>query len=231
MQLNCNIAGDLLPLYLEDMCSDDSKAALEEHLQECPACREKLARMKSSEIIPQMKKQKNRVPIADYTKKVKRHRIQVGICAAFICTAASCLLALCFLVIADMRRLANPTIFDQEAGVYDLTAAELETTAAEMGEYILLTNTQRIQVSISKDIDFDGEIILWNATNKDAPIEIGYGHVDAGNRICIFSHRSASQRYMVTCGGEEQTAVTISDGRIVSFWHSLGNVLKEMTGI
>ena len=231
MQLNCNIAGDLLPLYLEDMCSDDSKAALEEHLQECPACREKLARMKSSEIIPQMKKQKNRVPIADYTKKVKRHRIQVGICAAFICTAASCLLALCFLVIADMRRLANPTIFDQEAGVYDLTAAELETTAAEMGEYILFTNTQRIQVSISKDIDFDGEIILWNATNKDAPIEIGYGHVDAGNRICIFSNLSASQRYMVTCGGEEQTAVTISDGRIVSFWHSLGNVLKEMTGI
>lgn len=231
MQLNCNIAEDLLPLYLENMCSDDSKTALEEHLQECPACREKLARMKSDEIIPQMKKQKSKVPIADYTKKVKRHRIQVGVFVAFICATASCLLALCFLVIADMHRQANPTIFDKEAGVYDLTAAELETTAAEMGEHILFTNTQRIQVSISKNIDFDGEIILWNATNKDAPVEIGYGHVDAGNRICIFSNLSASQRYMVTCDGDEQTAITISDGRIVNFWYSLGNVLKEMTGI
>lgn len=231
MQLNCNIAEDLLPLYLENMCSDDSKTALEEHIQKCPACREKLAKMKSNEIIPQMKRQKNKVPITDYTKKIKRHRIQVGVFAALIGTVASCLLALCFLVIADMHRLANPRIFDKEAGVYDLTAAELETTAAETGEYILFTNTQRIQVSISKDSDFNGEIILWNATNKDTPVEIGYGHLDSGNPVCIFSNLSAAQRYRVTCGGEEQTVITISDGRIVSFWHSLGNVLREITGI
>ena len=33
MKLNCNIVDDLLPLYLEDICSEDSKAALEKHLQ------------------------------------------------------------------------------------------------------------------------------------------------------------------------------------------------------
>ena len=30
MNLNCGIAEDLLPLYLEDGCSQDSRAALEE---------------------------------------------------------------------------------------------------------------------------------------------------------------------------------------------------------
>ena len=130
-----------------------------------------------------------------------------------------------------MHRQANPTIFYKEAGGYDLTAAELETTAAEVGEYILFTNTQRIQVSIPKNIDFDGEIILWNATNKDTPVEIGYGHVDSDDKSCVFSNLSAAQRYMVTCGGDEQISITISDGRIVSFWYSLRNVLKEIIGI
>lgn len=39
MSFICSVVEDLLPLYLEDMCSDDSKAAIEKHLQECPACR------------------------------------------------------------------------------------------------------------------------------------------------------------------------------------------------
>ena len=230
MKLNCNIVDDLLPLYLEDMCSKDSKAALEEHLQECPACREKSARMKNSDIIPQVKKQESKFPIADYAKKVKHHRIRVGLFAALISAMAACILALCFLAIYDMHRQANPTIFHVETGVYDLTAAELKTTAAEVGEYILFTNTERIQVGIQKNVDFDGEIILWNAANKDDPDAIRYGHVDSGNNTCVFTGLSAAQRYMVTCGGDEQTAITISDGRVISFWNSLMNVLGEMTG-
>ena len=225
MKFNCSIVEDLLPLYLEDMCSEDSKAALEEHLQECPACREKLARMKNSDIIPQVKKHESKFPITDYAKKVKRHRIRVGLFVAFISMMAACILALCFLTISDMHRQANPTIFHVEAGVHDLTAAELETTASEVGEYILFTNTQRIKVSIPKGTNLDGEILLWNAADKDTPIL--HGHVDSNNNTCTFTGLSATQRYMVTWGGDEQIAITISDGRIVSFWNSLMNVLND----
>ena len=229
MKFRCSIIDDLLPLYLEDMCSEDTKAAIEEHLQECPACQEKLARMKNSDIIPQVKKQESRFPIADYAKKVKRYRIRVGLLVAFISMMAACILALCLLTISDMRRQANPSIINVEAEVYNLTAAELETTTAEVGKYVLYTNTQRIQVSIQKNVDFDGEIILWNATNKDDPVEIGYGHVDLGDNTCVFANLSAAQRYMVTCDGGEQIAITISDGRIVSFWNSLMNVFNEFS--
>ena len=230
MKFNCSIVEDLLPLYLEDMCSEDSKAALEEHLKECPACREKLARMKNSEIIPQMNKQESKIPITDYAKKVKRHRIRVGVFVALISTMAACLLALCFLTISDMHRQANPTIFFEEVGVYDLTAAELETTTAEVGEYVFYTNTQRIQVSIPKNVDYESEIILWDVTNRDDPSEIAYSHVNSGNKICCFSNLVANRGYMVTCDSDEQVSITISDGRIVSFWYSLGNVLKEIVG-
>ena len=230
MRFTCNIVEDLLPLYLEDMCSEDSKAALEKHLQECPACREKLSRMRNSEIIPKMKKQESNLPITDYVKKIKRHRIRIGISVALVSAVTVCLLTLCSLTVFDMHRQANPTIFFEEAGVYDLTAEELETTAAEVGEYIFYTNTQHIQVTIPQNVDYESEIILWDATNRDDPTEIGYGHVDSGNKTCSFSSLSAHRRYKVTCDEEEKAALTISDGRIINFWSSLRNVLEEIIG-
>lgn len=228
MKFSCSIVNDLLPLYLEDICSEDSKVALEEHLQDCSACREKLARMKNSEIIPQSKKQESKFPIVDYARKVKRHRARVGILVTLISMLAACILSLCFLTISDMHKQAKPIIFDVEEGVYNLTSSDLETAAAEVGEYILYTNSERIKVSIQKDVNYDGEIILWNATNKDNPAEIGYGYVDSGNNTCIFTNLSSSQRYMVTCDEDEEMSITVSEGRDVSFGSSLRNVLGEL---
>ena len=39
MKMSCNIIEDLLPLYVDDMVSEDSRKLVEEHLKECPACR------------------------------------------------------------------------------------------------------------------------------------------------------------------------------------------------
>ncbi len=39
MKLTCDIVQDLLPLYTDAVCSQDSRAAVEEHLKGCPVCR------------------------------------------------------------------------------------------------------------------------------------------------------------------------------------------------
>lgn len=39
MKVNCEIVQDLLPLYEDGVCSESSRAAIEEHLQECESCR------------------------------------------------------------------------------------------------------------------------------------------------------------------------------------------------
>ena len=228
MNLNCSIVDDLLPLYLEDICSEDSKVTLKEHLQECSDCREKLARMRNSDIISQAGKQEGKFPIADYAKKVKRHRIRVGILVTLISMLAACILSLCFLTISDMHKQANPTVFDIEEGVYNLTAADLETTAAEVGEYILYTNNERIKVSIQEVVSLDGELLLWDATDKNTPYVIGYGNVDSITNTCIFTNLSSSQRYKVTCDGDEEISITVSEGRDVSFQSSLRNILGEL---
>ena len=38
-KINCAITEDLLPLYVEDMVSDESRKAIEDHLADCPKCR------------------------------------------------------------------------------------------------------------------------------------------------------------------------------------------------
>ena len=42
MKWNCNVVQDLVPLYIEEACCRESRAMVEEHLEECAACREKL---------------------------------------------------------------------------------------------------------------------------------------------------------------------------------------------
>jgi len=44
--MECNIVRDLLPLYMDDLCSDETAKLLEEHLKECVNCRQMLESLK-----------------------------------------------------------------------------------------------------------------------------------------------------------------------------------------
>ena len=48
MKKNCNIIRDLLPLYLDDVCSEESKKIVEEHLENCEECKKYLEQLKYS---------------------------------------------------------------------------------------------------------------------------------------------------------------------------------------
>ncbi len=65
--LSCEVVRDLLPSYLDGVASGETKAAVERHMKECPACRETLHRMKEPEdAAPPEEKE------IDYLKKVRR---------------------------------------------------------------------------------------------------------------------------------------------------------------
>ena len=44
MRTDCHIIADLLPLYVDGICSEGSKAMVEEHLKTCEGCRQRLLR-------------------------------------------------------------------------------------------------------------------------------------------------------------------------------------------
>lgn len=52
MNITCNIIKDLLPLYAEDMVSEDSKALVDDHLCGCDSCTKELAELKKAPRVP-----------------------------------------------------------------------------------------------------------------------------------------------------------------------------------
>ena len=66
---NCELINDLLPLYADNVCSEESKAAVAEHISDCEKCRAQLEKMERpisvdpAEDIAVMKRIKQRIRI------------------------------------------------------------------------------------------------------------------------------------------------------------------------
>ncbi len=51
MKYNCDMIKDLLPLYADEVCSEESRKAVAEHLTECNACRSMLEKMNKQLVV------------------------------------------------------------------------------------------------------------------------------------------------------------------------------------
>lgn len=77
MKIECEVIRDLLPLYADDACSEKSRGIVEEHLQECDACREVLQKIRQTEIDDTLRYEKNSV-IGYGAKQFRRRSALVG---------------------------------------------------------------------------------------------------------------------------------------------------------
>ena len=73
---DCNIIKDLLPSYVDDLCSEESCAIVEEHLQECPECRNLIKQMKEFQLVPGKKETHKEI---DYLKKIKNNNLRKNV--------------------------------------------------------------------------------------------------------------------------------------------------------
>ena len=52
MKKECEMINDLLPLYIDGVCSEESKKLVEEHMKTCDSCRKTAEQMKSDLALP-----------------------------------------------------------------------------------------------------------------------------------------------------------------------------------
>ena len=83
MKTDCNVIRDLLPLYADEVCSAESRSLVDEHLAECPACTEELARIRESEIESHLSAEKEDV-LRYQKKKMGRKSAAVGTVIAWV---------------------------------------------------------------------------------------------------------------------------------------------------
>lgn len=53
MKLSCSVVTDLLPLYHDGVCSEESRCLVEEHLNECEGCKSLLSKINGDLSVPQ----------------------------------------------------------------------------------------------------------------------------------------------------------------------------------
>ena len=75
--MKCNIIKDLLPSYIDDICSEDTAKLVEEHIQHCEECKMCLNRMQQQTAYVQQKPIEIEKAITPFKKINKKRRIQV----------------------------------------------------------------------------------------------------------------------------------------------------------
>ena len=118
MSLTCGIIKDLLPLYAENLCGDESREAVEAHLSECENCRSSLEEMRKTESASPLEA----LPLRSISQKIKRK--QIRLVALALCLAL-------FLITAYQGRVNQLKPIPYEAGF------QFFVTADENGGLIL----------------------------------------------------------------------------------------------
>ena len=83
MKTNCNIIKDLLPLYFERVCSEDSRQLVEEHLGGCEACETMLKTLQEDTLDHRLKEERDDV-IGHHARADKRRFLVIGASIAAI---------------------------------------------------------------------------------------------------------------------------------------------------
>ena len=80
MKITCDIIQDLLPLYEDDVLSEDSRQLVEDHLAGCEKCRQNLGAGSASSVAA------NEISASKPLKKIKKRMI-TAICVLVICSS------------------------------------------------------------------------------------------------------------------------------------------------
>ena len=81
MNNNCDIIKDLLPLYADGVCSEDSRRLVEEHIAGCSACRSELETMGKDIKLPSSK---DAAALKRIKRRIRAEKIVAGLAAGAV---------------------------------------------------------------------------------------------------------------------------------------------------
>lgn len=149
----CNIILDILPLYVDQVCSEESKRYIEEHMEYCASCKNEYEEMKQELVVPVDDD-------AGMIKKIRRrNRIEKGIIAGAVAItlAVVCYIFICFALAPRTnlsKEVINQVSVEQDAqGIWWLIKKENAVDVSRVGVRIykedgtLLVDTQNAKVN------------------------------------------------------------------------------------
>ena len=224
--ITCGMAADLLPLYLDGCCSADSRAALEAHMDACPACRAQYAQLRR-DLTPA-------APAADdpgtdgiaraLARKMRRRKRCLRALGAVLGVLLAVFLVFIgktFVILGQSGSIASAAL---PAGATDLAAREVSGTAEEVGEHVFATGTARLVVSADALPDAPVTVRLWQV--RETRENTMVATLDAKHRSCIFTNLPPETLYAVTVDGAPDVQLTVRSR--LTFREAFSLMLQEL---
>lgn len=171
-RIPCNVNKDLIPLYVDDVCSEESKDLVEEHLSECEECQHYYEALKEG--IPEadvkedkeniLSEEKMRQAAASIIKDIKKQISQKQI--QTVCAAA----AIAFLLIFVLMGL-NGEYMGSELEKFPLFDTRLKVSDMQVTELYQLKNGY-LYITVETDKKFS--IQTFGNLNKDIDKKEGF---------------------------------------------------------
>lgn len=190
MMNKCNVIKDILPLYAENMVSEDTKEFVKEHLAECAACRAELEQIKKP---AEWKADETTVPLKHLKKKLKIQKIQtILFTAAIVCVFVLSVAAFLttpqyfpysddLVTISEMSDNKIAVSFSDEITDYSYSHSYFSDGDDDIDVYFISTwkTTWDSLFSVRKDQD----VILLSS---DAPLVVYYTQNNSEDDVLIY---------------------------------------------
>lgn len=220
--ITCGMAADLLPLYLDGCCSADSRAALEAHMDTCPACRAQYAQLRR-DLTPAAPAAGD--PGTDgiaraLARKMRRRKRCLRALGAVLGVLLAVLLVFIGKTFVILGQPGGAASAASPAGATDLAAREVSGTAEEVGEHVFATGTARLVVSADAPVT----VRLWQV--RETRENTMVATLDAKHRSCIFTNLPPQTLYAVTVDGAPDVQLTVRSR--LTFREAFSLMLQEL---
>lgn len=150
MSISCNIIKDLLPLYHDKVCSEETKRAVEEHIKTCPSCWEEYDKMLASDgIVRSVYDEEHEKKIAESYKKVRRKNMIKTIMAS--CLALILVGVLALGVVGCVKIYKTWPVYPQPIKNFD-TVEELKNGMEKDGFELLYPDLSLLHTKYDYDV-------------------------------------------------------------------------------
>ena len=105
-EIKCEVIRDLLPLYEDNVVSEETQELVRKHLADCPECREELRKMRVPVSLPPNEDEEAVKRFLEYRAEVRRKQNRKIICAA-TALAVLVILLLCYILPRNWASLAK----------------------------------------------------------------------------------------------------------------------------
>ncbi len=116
-KISCDIIKDLLPLYIDGVCSSDSANSVEEHLKDCPLCEAEFLNMQNNtDIKPEIDKDIDNA-VKNANKKIKKGKKKVVVATLSIVSVVLLIVSLIGYLIIPVKLAQQDFYNDNLAAV------------------------------------------------------------------------------------------------------------------